>query len=187
MDTRSSDLQKLEHTAIVRRFSATHPLITGALPGLAGTAETQGTAGGSWCQHSSASGKNLPAFHQLWIRLCLIGIERGLSDFYFCVTLAGLQANSRVCLDREQWIGLIHIICISDEWEESNDSFRGQLFIYSLTLSRKFEMHSVWDSALSPFHLCNLKSFQNIPFYEGEIAIQCLGFCIQLKSWGFFK
>lgn len=135
MDTRSSDLQKLEHTAIVRRFSATHPLITGALPGLAGTAETQGAAGGSWCQHSSASGKNLPAFHQLWIRLCLIGTtERGLSDFYFCVTLAGLQANSRVCLDSEQWIDLIHIICISDKWEESNDSFRGQLFIYSLTL-----------------------------------------------------
>lgn len=52
----------------------------------------------------------------------------------FIVTLVVLQENSTVFLNREQWIGLIHIICISDEWEELNDSFRGQLFIYPLTL-----------------------------------------------------
>lgn len=52
----------------------------------------------------------------------------------FTVTLVVLQANSTVFLNREKSIGLIHIICISDEWEELNDSFRGQLFIYPLTL-----------------------------------------------------
>lgn len=52
----------------------------------------------------------------------------------FIVTLVLLQANGIVLLNRGRWTSLIHIICISDEREDLNDSFTGQLFVYPLTL-----------------------------------------------------
>ena len=49
-------------------------------------------------------------------------------------------------------------------------------------VSREVEMHYVWDSPLFALHLCNLRSFQNIQFYEKEIVIESLHFCVQLKN-----
>lgn len=64
----------------------------------------------------------------VWLKATSLG---GLNDLY-CSNSS--VANSTVLLNRVQWISLIHGICISDEWEEWNDSFAGQLFIYLLTL-----------------------------------------------------
>lgn len=63
--------------------------------------------------------------------LCpIVTTEQDLNGFY-CYTSSVASKQHSIL---EQWISLIHVICVSDEWEELSDSFRRQLFIYLLTL-----------------------------------------------------
>lgn len=105
-----------------------------ALHGLAGIPEIQGTMRGKQRKPPSVSGVSLLSTGFGWGSVPDYKQLQSEAWMIFIVTLVLLQANGTVFLNREQRFSLIRIICISDEWEEWNDSFTGQLFIYLLPL-----------------------------------------------------
>lgn len=149
----------------------------------AGAAEIQGATRGGWSQPESVGGRAFPL---------AVGFGGGsvshrkrpqsVAWMILVVTLVPPQANGTVFLHAEQWVTLIPIIRISDEWGELGDSFPGQ-FVYPLTLFlEKWKCIRCGILCNCPCIYVTLEVSKTSNFMKKAISTECLRFCVQLKN-----